>query len=307
MSDNGVPQVLQELHTCITTVIENQTPQVNKTSEALGSFERILINFLNDYKSGRKNDANEARELDEPQSAKSGMSSLKSSLDEKLSAEEILRKKLANISTQNLPSENKTLMQLITERGLSKFLKVLLSEGINPNYPTDLKATPENLPPILIAAKKGHSQILKEFKKHNYEIKASTSLIVVHEASPESTKCCSGKKNSCTEIQSIRLKSMDMNAINERQKTPCNFSVWSTKGETVLHLLFKESDLSASKSQELSTETLQHGKHPTQEDWIKFRDEKRKKRMEIREKYEKGLDVVLSTENLSRFHNEQMR
>ena len=119
MSDYGVPQVLQELHTFITTELENQTQQENKVSETLENFERTLNRFLNDSNSGRENDANEARELDEPQEAKGGMSSLKSCLDEKLSAEEILRKKLDDISILNLPSENKTLMQLITERDLS--------------------------------------------------------------------------------------------------------------------------------------------------------------------------------------------
>ena len=99
-----------------------------------------------------------------------------------------------------------------------------------------------------------------------------------------------------------------MNAAEARKKIPCNFSVWSAKGETILHLLLKESDLIASKkSQDFSTETIQRGKHATEKEWIKFRDEKRKERMEIRQKYEKCLDVVLSTETLSRFHNEQMR
>ena len=293
MGGHDSEEILKEIFSCIDNISENQTEHGSRLTDSLVKFEEILHKFWNGTRNINKNNLEEVDASDE---SKKRLVELKKTL-----------------STQVGPN-GQTIMQLLAEKGLHEFIAILLNEGVDPNYPKNLDSHrgDEMLPPVLLAAKYGHSQILQEFKKHNYNYKTSSSLVVIDELHNEDINSNSSnssyKRN--VQIEGIGLKSMDINDIaTSVDKTPCNFSVTSTRGETILHLILKENDLkqlSSLDTQQQGSGTLK-SKFPTHESYAAFKKEKGDKRSKIRKKYEKCLDVVLGSENVSLLHVEQMR
>ena len=78
-------------------------------------------------------------------------------------------------------------------------------------------------------------------------------------------------------------------------------------GETILHLLLKEPKARVFK------ESIQKQPSPTakvgqlQEAYIDFKEKRRQRRLAVRQKYEECLDVLLNTDTLSQFHEEQIK
>ena len=83
--------------------------------------------------------------------------------------------------------------------------------------------------------------------------------------------------------------------------------MWSSKGETIFHLLLKEPKASRLNEQ-VQTPALDTMKGAQlQEAYIDFKEKKRKRRIAVRKQYEDCLDVLLSTDTLSQFHEEQIK
>ena len=89
-------------------------------------------------------------------------------------------------------------------------------------------------------------------------------------------------------------------------KRPCNFSVWSSNGETVFHLIFKEPEATSLKrSVNKESETAKDGK--LDETYVNSKKERRQRRQQTRENYEKCLDIILSSDTPSQFHEKQIK
>lgn len=206
------------------------------------------------------------------------------------------RQNKIDIISKHRPSNDKTLMQLISERGLDQFAIKLLEKGVDPNLSNECNVKPDNdqtLPPVLLAAKNARYKVLQAFKEHNDDINASTSMLIINESqSNGASSSCSAMAQSRTNIESIEL-------VQQTSKTgiPCNFSVWSKEtNETVLHLILKEPKLKQFKLSYASlprTRTISR----TDSQHVILRRDKSDKRRLMRKEYEKCLDVVLGTED----------
>ena len=160
-------------------------------------FKSLLEKFLSDdsNSAGRENPGQ--GDGNDQQSLKRGLKGLSSGLNKILTKAEVMEKKVFNLSTSKVsPSENITLMQYVAENGLADFLPILLDEGLDPNYPKKLEENDNEglLPPVLLAAKNGHSEIIKKFKQHNYNINASASLIVIDESDLQASRLTKWKQ-----------------------------------------------------------------------------------------------------------------
>ena len=318
MGDYGTTKIIGKLYQCVKgclEIVDNKDEQEKKNGEKkrkenLVRFRKLLNEFLSDNHIAQENESSGTQHDEE--GGNKGLQGLRGDLRVTITSAQIREKKISNLGIFKIFTDatDLTLMQFIADKGLPDFLEILLNAGIDPNYPAKLDEHDNKvaLPPVLLAAHNGDSQILKMFKKHNYDIKAATNLIVVDESSDPNLRssCCSDEKTT-TELQSIRLKSMDMNDANREEaiKQPCNFAVWSSKGETVLHLLLKEPR--ASDWKESSKNTLPRTAKAGQTAYINFKEKRAERRRAIRKQYLECLNVILSTETLSQFHEEQLK
>lgn len=285
---------------------KEKTNQEQKQPDLLGEFKTLLLTFLNDDTNTNDHETPDTSTSNVARTDSGGLKGLRLGVTEILSAGEIWNEKINILSSSKISStEILTLMQFVSAENLPEFLQILLDEGLDPNYPvrSEENDNDESLPPVLLAAKKGHSEILKKLKQHNFTINADAKLIVIDELEDMNRSGCCGSGKNENEMQSIRLKSMDM---TKEVRHPCNFSVWSSHGETVLHLLLKEPEAKRSKGSGNDELTLARNRN-LDEECVKIKEKRRKTRQQIRENYEKCLDVILSTEAPSQFHEKQIK
>ena len=288
---------------------EEQQASTSKQHESLHKFKTLLIEFLNDETTTNDTETTYTSPTDRVPSKGGGLRDLRQGVIEVVDVGKIWKEKIVILSSSKISSAQAlTLMQFVTVEKLPEFLQILLDEGLDPNY---FERSQENdndgsLPPVLLAAKKGHSEILKLFRSHNFNIHASADIIVINEKDDmKRSTCCSNGKNE-NEMQSISLKSLVITNREEKVKRPCNFSVWSSNGETVFHLIFKEPEATSIKrSVTKESEPAKDGK--LDENYADMKEKRRNRRKKIRENYEKCLDVILSPDPPSQFHEKQIK
>ena len=282
---------LQELIQCITCDSEGAVNTDGGSSDPVGKFTEILQDFLN----------HEDDTMEPERATGGGLGALKCNLE----SNNKRTKKIKGIST-TIVSEDKTLVQYIAENDLSLYLPILLNEGVDPNFVDESNCTHSNerLPPILLAAKYGHASILEVFKRHNDDIKKIPGFSAVNELRKRSIHMISTGLSHC-----IPLQTLENDQSKQISKIPCEFSVLSEDGESILHLLLKTPLMKKSKtsrSGELSTadEPVDSSLHDGKEETEKERLEQK---MKIRQKYERCLDLILTVGDFSKWLGEQIR
>ena len=168
--------VVQKLFACLNS---SDTPDV-------GNFALILDNYLDDA-------SNKQAEISRGTKNETfkGAEGLLATLKERCLSP---RQNKIDMITKHLPSNDKTLMQLIAEKGLDQFATKLLKEGVDPNLSigrNEANDDDQALPPVLLAAKHGHWKVLEAFKQHIDDIDASTSMLVINESQKDGgDRCC---------------------------------------------------------------------------------------------------------------------
>ena len=281
-----------------------------KDSSNPSHFKTLLIKFLREDHSLNDQESTNTTNENEQKTKVGWFQNLGQEIKKEIDPLYIEREKISFLSTFKISSTiNFTLMQYATNIGSSDFIKIMLDEGLDPNHPIRSEENindkfnddhDELLPPVLLAAKKGHSHVLRLLKQHNHDVKASESLIQI-DVPDQILKNIGGKNED--EMQSIGLRSMYLEHPNDIVRHPCNFSVWSSNGETVLHFLLKEP---------LAQRIIDSGIFSADEFKVpglheEIVNKRRRRRLEMREKHEKCLQILLSENPLSRFHEEQMK
>ena len=312
MAKYGADNVISKLYQIIVDyqkVQNDETQEEQKQPELLDNFKNLLIEFLKDDTTTNDIQTTDTSPSHRELTKGGGLKDLKQGVIGVVDAGNIWRDKIFILSSSKIsPTQALTLIQFAAVKKLPEFLQILLDEGLDPNYPerSEENDRDASLPPVLLAAKKGHSEILKLFRRHNFNIHASADIIVIDETDDmKRSTCCSSRKSE-NEMQSISLKSLVITNREEKVKHPCNFSVWSSNGETVFHLIFKEPEATSLKgSLSKRSEPVKDGK--IDDTYLNLKEERRNKRQQTRENYEKCLDVILSSDAPSQFHEKQIK
>ena len=288
---DDIKATLQELMQCLPCASDSVGNTDGSSSDHVSKFTEILQDLLN----------NEDDTLELEKITDRGIRGLQGNLKSNNKRTE----KIKGIST-TIVSEDKTLVQYIAEKDLSLYLPVLLNEGVNPNSVDESNSTHSNekLPPILLAAKCGHASILEVFKRYNDDIEKIPAFSSVNELQRRSIHMISTGLSPC-----IPLQTLENDQSKQISKVPCDFSVLSEDGESILHLLLKTpvmKRLKTLRSGELSTvdEPVDSSLHDGKEETEK---ERREQKMKIRKKYECCLDLILSVGDSSKWLGEQIR
>ena len=189
---------------------QEQEAATSKQPEYLDDFKKLLIEFLKDETTTNDTDTADTSPSNRVLTKGGGLKDLKQSVIGVVDAGNIWKKKIFKLSSSKIsPTQPLTLMQYVAVEKLTEFLQILLDEGLDPNYPerSEENDNDASLPPVLLAAKKGHSEILKLFRKHNFNTQASADIIVIDETDDmKRSTCCSSRKSE-NEMHSIMLDS----------------------------------------------------------------------------------------------------